>query len=150
VNIVAILILGGIGGIFRFSLESLGVYGTLMVNLIGCLALGFFGGIATGRSIPGWIQNGVNTGLIASFTTFASFTNAVQHLMVFRLSLGVLYIILSVGGGTVLGYVGERVAKQFKSTSHEYPNHNQQQPRTNRSTHAQLSWYKSHIEPDRD
>ena len=34
-NVIAVMILGALGGILRFSLETFGVAGTLLVNLIG-------------------------------------------------------------------------------------------------------------------
>lgn len=110
-NVIAVMILGAIGGILRFSLETFGVAGTLLVNLIGSFALGLFAAMLTTKEFPSWIRNGVGAGLIGSFTTFSSFANDTVQLMANGLALAALYVVVSVVGGIILCYAGAQIGK---------------------------------------
>jgi len=142
-NILSILILGALGGILRFPLESIGLYGTLLVNLVGSLALGFLCGISAKKSIPSWIQNGVCAGLIGSFTTFSSFTEDTEKLAMVSLWLAVLYAVLSLAGGIALCFTGERIAKWLvKGHGLQHKSYdNQQKSRQKRRTFTQFFRY---------
>ena len=81
--ILAVGIGSCIGGICRYLLSmfiqnkflSAFPYGTLSVNIIGCLLIGIMFGISE-RSLPGveW-QIFLVTGCLGGFTTFSSFSN---------------------------------------------------------------------------
>lgn len=69
-------LLGGLGAVLRFGLDSrissrvarAFPYGTLAVNLLGCFVLGVLDGVALGRD-P---ESLFGTGLIGGFTTFST------------------------------------------------------------------------------
>lgn len=149
-NIVAILILGGLGGMLRLPLENLGLSGILMVNLIGCLVLSFTTELLAKRGLPSWLHNGMSSGLIGAFTTFASFSTAVTHLVAANLSLAALYIGVSLGGGIILVFTGEQLARLLNRKSHEQPYKNQEQSRENSSTFPKFLWGESNTKPDGD
>ncbi len=83
VNILMVGFGGFTGAILRYLLGELvqGVFvkwhfpfGTLAVNLLGCLAIGFLGGMFEGNeAIPHHIRLLIFTGLLGGFTTFSAF-----------------------------------------------------------------------------
>ncbi|MGA8943587.1 MAG: fluoride efflux transporter CrcB [Thermoactinomyces sp.] len=96
--------------------------GTLLVNLLGCLALGWF----TVWSIhvyplPSQIRAGLGTGLIGSFTTFSAFSVEVVKMVSSGLWQSALfYIFLSFWGGLFLAWCGALLAaKQQKKEQKE-------------------------------
>lgn len=145
-NIISVFILGAIGGILRFSLETFGVLGTLCVNLIGSFALGFLYRAFAHRDIPEWIRNGLCAGLIGSFTTFSTFTSDIENLVKISLGLTVLYVVLSMMGGIIFCAAGERIAKRLQQQS----NCNQQESRKKRSAFSELSKGKPSTDIRRD
>jgi len=86
--------------------------GTLMINFIGCLVLGWFSVWATTRpAMPTWLRLGFGTGLVGSFTTFSTFSVDVITLFHQKSDgLALLYISLSLFGGLFLAWVGSRLA----------------------------------------
>jgi CrcB protein len=62
------------GWVQRLAAGSVMPYGTLVVNVLGCLALGFFGGIAEYRQVlePGQ-RLFLMVGILGGFTTFSTF-----------------------------------------------------------------------------
>ena len=90
--------------------------GTLMVNLAGCFALGwFYGWTMSHNRISPRIRTAVSTGLIGSFTTFSTFS--VETVQLFRQGLwgiGIGYAALSLIGGWVLVWWGAAVVRGRK------------------------------------
>ena len=75
---------GFVGSIFRYLLSGLThrvwhgdstfPYGTLLVNLIGCLLIGFLGGLTESRQLfPPEVRLFMLIGLLGGFTTFSTF-----------------------------------------------------------------------------
>jgi CrcB protein len=76
---------GALGSVSRFWLSGLVVqrlgeafpYGTLLVNIAGCLVIGFFAGITGldgGFSVHPTARQFVTVGLCGGFTTFSAFS----------------------------------------------------------------------------
>jgi len=62
------------GFVYRFFEKPFFPYGTLVVNVIGCLLIGFLGGISENRQIfSPEIRLFVFIGVLGSFTTFSTF-----------------------------------------------------------------------------
>ncbi len=82
-QILAIAFGGAIGSVFRFVTayklnQLLGVrfpYGILLVNIMGCLSIGFLSVLLIERlALPPVWRAGVLIGFLGGFTTFSSFT----------------------------------------------------------------------------
>lgn len=118
-NIFSLALGGFFGAIARYSfgewLHTEGGFplGTLTVNLIGCLFLGWFFTITTTK----WKINlqwklGIGTGFIGSFTTFSTFSiETVSLLSNGQVGFALVYVISSIAGGIVLAFMGSRFAR---------------------------------------
>ena len=110
-NILLVGLGGGIGSILRYlcqrSLNQLNFpYGTLLVNIIGCLLIGIFWGMFT-RHVDEGKRLLLVTGLCGGFTTFSSFTyEGVQMLAENRWLSFAFYTGLSVTVGLLVTYLG--------------------------------------------
>lgn len=113
--IVLLVFLGGtIGAPARYLLdravqrrhESVFPWGTLVVNLTGCLILGLLTGAA--RSLPADLGVFAGTGVCASFTTFSTFSFETTRLLeegsVFEAGLNALVSLLLGVLAAVAGY----------------------------------------------
>lgn len=49
-------------------------WGTLLVNVLGCLLIGWIAGSLAVRPLPEWLRLGLMTGLLGGFTTFSAFS----------------------------------------------------------------------------
>lgn len=115
---------GFVGALLRFYVagwiqslfESFGFpFGTMGVNLLGCLILGFLGGLSEHLGIiPQEVRLLVMVGLLGSFTTFSTF--GYETLCLLRDGT-VFYAILNVAVQVVLGllaaWAGFVLAHQF-------------------------------------
>lgn len=113
INILLVGIGGGIGSILRYFLQrTLNVsfpYGTLLVNIAGCLLIGLLWGIFT-RHIDEHRRLLLVTGFCGGFTTFSTFTyEGVQMLMENRWMVFLLYTFLSVVAGLAATYFGYKL-----------------------------------------
>ena len=81
VQIGAVALGGAIGCVARY-LSTLGAsrllgttfpYGTMLVNVIGCLLAGLVFGLAETRGVPSVVRLLVLTGFLGGFTTFSTF-----------------------------------------------------------------------------
>lgn len=110
---------GAIGASARY-LVGLGVariagpgmpLGVLTVNVVGCLLMGLFVGVA-GRLGLVWLGPFVATGILGGFTTFSSFSlEAVNLMQEGQTGTAILYMALSVGAGLGALYLGLELAK---------------------------------------
>ncbi|MFM2136781.1 MAG: hypothetical protein RL021_2181 [Bacteroidota bacterium] len=99
-----VLIGGGIGSVLRFGISQAigrsGVagfpYGTLTVNLTGCLLIGIVAGMHSGTTLSDNTKLLLITGLLGGFTTFSSFSiETVQLFQQRQFMEGFLYVTAS-------------------------------------------------------
>ena len=102
---------GALGALLRWRLSSFNSashlpWGTLLANLIGCLAVG----IVLGSTRPGSLTHlFLVAGLCGAMTTFSTFMVEVLHAK--SASIGVAYTLGSLLGGLVLVWSGFRLAR---------------------------------------
>lgn len=109
-NSLAIAVFGFVGGVLRDFILNLGLGGTLLVNLAGSLALGISSPWLQQNRAKPWLGPGICAGLIGSTTTFSTFISDTNLLMKSSLWLAGLYVLSSLGGGIVSGFIGLRLA----------------------------------------
>ncbi len=114
-KIVLLLTGGAIGTLARYALAGFthkvyaGTFpmGTLMVNLLGSLVIGFLWGISESRNISPNYRSFVFIGLLGGFTTFSTYAletmsllreNEIRQALTNILATNVLGIILVFGG----------------------------------------------------
>ncbi len=95
--------------------------GTLCVNLIGCVVLGWF---LTKAEHWSWIRPEwtllVGTGIVGSFTTFSTFSlETIQLVQKGAAGLAVIYVIVTVSLGVLLAYAGRLLAYKRKEGENE-------------------------------
>ncbi len=109
-----------IGGVCRYLISgfvqsrssSNFPFGTLTVNLVGCLLIGILYGILEKTDMnTGWRLLMV-TGILGGFTTFSAFSIETLNLLkTGHPGWGFLYMLLSVAGGVSLSFVGAWIIK---------------------------------------
>ena len=106
---------GGFGSLLRYLIGLLvqapGArfpWGTLLVNLLGCMILGGLMASQWGKlTLSDGARLGFGTGLLGGFTTFSTFgRDAVLLLQSGDLERAVVYILTSVVGGLFCAYLG--------------------------------------------
>ncbi len=117
---------GAIGAMLRYSVGiwSKGIpdwtdklpdelpYGTLLVNLIGSLIIGFCWGLIAKSSLSRGMEVFIMIGILGGFTTFSSFSlDNIKLLESGKYGLAFIYIGLSCIGGLVLAYSAYIVSK---------------------------------------
>jgi CrcB protein len=82
-------------------------YGTLIVNLSGCLLLGFLMGALEARPLPPVLRPALATGFIGAYTTFSTF--AYETILLIRegsLLLATVYVLGSLFVGLAAVWLG--------------------------------------------
>ena len=82
IKLLYVVIGGGLGSLFRYLLSgviqkqssSLFPYGTLAVNLIGALVIGFLWELFQNITVPSNIRVFIFMGILGGFTTFSTFS----------------------------------------------------------------------------
>jgi CrcB protein len=117
-----VMLAGGLGSgarylIGQWAAARLGPsfpYGTLIVNLTGCFALGMVAQLAA--SVP-WnpeLRAAVAIGLIGGFTTYSSFNQETLALVASgAISAALLNAAVTLAGGFAAGWLGLVVARQL-------------------------------------
>lgn len=86
---------------------------TLLVNLLGCLAIGYLYALFLAR--PEWpvvVRTGLMVGLLGGFTTFSSFSlDTLRLVEQGQLLIALGYLTLTVGGGLLTTALGIQLAR---------------------------------------
>lgn len=122
-RILLLVVFGALGTLARYGLQGVvqertGLtfpYGTLTVNLVGCL---FLGGVAeyglVRLTIPPEWRIGITTGFFGAFTTFSTFSwETVRMVEDSEWTRAAAYILVSVAGGLACVFLGMRVADRI-------------------------------------
>jgi fluoride exporter len=112
-NILLVGIGGGLGSILRYLLQrTLNAhypYGTLLVNVAGCLLIGLLWGVFA-RHIDEQRRLLLVTGFCGGFTTFSAFTQeGIKMIIENRLMTFLFYTLLSVAAGLAATYFGYKL-----------------------------------------
>jgi fluoride exporter len=116
-HLLYIALFGALGSLARYAVglwaRGLGVafpYGTLLVNVIGCLILGFVATLALENRVSEELRLAVAVGFCGAFTTFSTFELEVMNaLLEGRSWLAALYVVSSV----LLGFVAVLAGRSF-------------------------------------
>lgn len=118
-----IALFGAIGTLARYGLQGLvhtrmGTtfpYGTLLINLTGCLLLGFIGQLTLNRMlISSELRMAIAVGLFGGYTTFSSFGwETAKMLEDGEWLRATTYVGASVIAGLLLSVAGIRLANRF-------------------------------------
>lgn len=108
-DLLAIMLGGGIGSVCRYLVStalnrhfgSSFAWGTMAVNLLGCLLIGFLVGLVDRSILPKEYRLILVTGFLGGFTTFSSF--ALESVGMFR-EKAIGAGILNVGVNVILGF----------------------------------------------
>ncbi|MDB5251933.1 MAG: protein CrcB [Flaviaesturariibacter sp.] len=107
---------GAAGSILRFlcqrAVPAQGLpFGTLGVNIAGCLLIGILWGYASRQALPDTGRLLLMSGFCGGFTTFSAFTlEGVTMLTEGRVGAFFLYAAASVGGGFLATFAGYKLA----------------------------------------
>ncbi|OAT86512.1 fluoride efflux transporter CrcB [Desulfotomaculum copahuensis] len=128
---ISVAIGGFLGAVARYYLTTLPwekagngfPWGTLLVNLTGCLFLGFFLAVAIKLLIShAYLVTGLSSGFTGAYTTFSTFNLDTLHLIqAGRTSMALLYVLISAGGGLLLIWAGDRAGSVVLSPGGVFP-----------------------------
>ena len=117
-NLFTVMLGGFLGAITRYKIgewvqtDNGFPMGTLLINLLGCLVLGWFLTFITIRkNISPQLTLFIGTGFIGSFTTFSTFS--VETILLFQnghMVYSVLYVLISITFGILLAHLGFKLA----------------------------------------
>jgi|SRR5690625_98111 len=117
IKLLFVMIGGFLGTLSRYALgEWLPTYDGLVINLVGCLFLGwFFTYVDQHKRIDPILVVSVGTGLIGSFTTFSTFSLETVTLIQSGAFLSALfYVFTTIFGGLLFTYIGFHIALRNK------------------------------------
>jgi CrcB protein len=121
-KIFLIALFGAIGTLARYGLQGLVQlrmgsgfpYGTLLINLSGCLLLGFIGQITLNRMlISADMRMAIAVGFFGGYTTFSSFGWETAKMEAGEWLRATTYVAASVFAGLLLSVAGIRLANKF-------------------------------------
>jgi fluoride exporter len=122
VRIFLIAVFGSIGTLARYTLQGIVQHrsdpgfpsGTLVVNVIGCLLLGFLGQLTLNRMvIPPDFRVAMTVGFFGGFTTFSSFSwETIKMFEEGSWMKGSVYALVSVGIGFAFMLLGIHAANR--------------------------------------
>ncbi|MGH9688747.1 MAG: fluoride efflux transporter CrcB [Candidatus Acidiferrales bacterium] len=122
-RIALLIVFGAAGTLARYGLQGLVQertgpgfpYGTLTVNLIGCLVLGAVGEYALAHlTIPPEWRIGITVGFMGAFTTFSTFSyETVRMLQDGEWRNAALYLSASIVGGLLAIFLGIHLADRI-------------------------------------
>lgn len=114
---------GSIGSVLRYGIyynmlaingDWLPFLGTLLANLIGAFALGWFTSrLLLSKKLPDDLAASIGTGLIGSFTTFSTLSVELSSLLQEgQYLIAICYVSLSMIGGLVCAFGGFRIGQR--------------------------------------
>jgi len=122
-KIFLIALFGAIGTLARYGLQgvvqvrmgSMFPYGTLLVNLTGCLLLGFIGQLTLNRMlVSADMRMAIAVGFFGGYTTFSSFGwETAKMLEAGEWLRASTYVAASIVAGLLLSVAGIRLANRF-------------------------------------
>jgi fluoride exporter len=120
-NIVLVMLGGGIGSLLRYGCSQLAgrlfensfAWGTLLVNLLGCLLIGFAVGCVDRALLSRAFKIFFVTGFLGGLTTFSAFSLESANFLRESLLKGFANIGLNVVFGLFLTYSGIWIAEQI-------------------------------------
>jgi fluoride exporter len=119
-EVVVVALLGFAGALLRYVITELtgSINGfpvaTLLINLSGCLVLGWFYTVSAQRMyVHPLMRLGIGTGFLGAFTTFSTFIVETWKLVQVGLyTFTWVYVLLTVAGGIILGSIGAWLARR--------------------------------------
>ena len=99
----------GISHLVHSSVGSGFPWGTLSVNVLGCLAIGVLSAllVVEERRVPEWLHAGLVIGLLGGFTTFSTFgRETIELLREQRIAAAVAYVLASNLAGLAALWLG--------------------------------------------
>ena len=114
-TVVWVFLAGGLGSATRYAIglwsaAALGVtfpYGTLIVNLTGCFALGLVVQLAVAGSWHGDVRAALAAGFLGGFTTYSSFNQETLTLLASgATTAALLNVTITLAGGLAAGALG--------------------------------------------
>lgn len=119
-KIALIFLAGGCGSLLRYGVAGLVQHwnngsfplGTLVVNVVGCVAIGFFAALFTGPMlIREQYRLAILVGLLGGFTTFSTYAyETVSMTGDGQFGLATVNLVLSNGLGLTAAWLGARLA----------------------------------------
>lgn len=117
-----IVVAGGLGSGSRYligtwSVERIGAgfpYGTIIVNLLGCFAIGFAMQAASASAWSPELRAAVTAGFLGGFTTYSSFNQETMSLFAHGApGAAAVNVAITVVGGLAVGWLGLLLARQI-------------------------------------
>jgi len=117
-TLFAVMVGGALGSGLRYGASlwlnpSLGTgvpWGTLAVNVTGCVLIGWISSLMTGSSEA--LRIGILVGVLGGFTTFSSFgLEAIRLFQAGHFNAAIVYILLSNAGGLSGAWLGCRLGQ---------------------------------------
>jgi len=112
---------GAVGALSRFGLDalierrtqSLFPWSTLVINVSGCLAVGFIiAALVDGHRAPQWLRMGLVIGFCGGYTTFSTFAQETLDLVEARdIATAVASVAANVLVGVVAVFVGLKIGR---------------------------------------
>jgi fluoride exporter len=119
VRFVWVGVAGSFGAVLRYWLDGvvtrwtsgLFPWGTFVVNISGCIIIGFLSALLTGRFLPHPVlRTAVLTGFVGAYTTFSTFEyETLQLLRGGAIALAVANVMASVAAGLLAVWLGTTV-----------------------------------------
>lgn len=115
-NLFGVMLFAFVGGCLRAFCSQFwgGFWGTIMVNLIGSFLLAFLTyRTIIKRYLASWLNLGLCTGLVGSFTTFGTFSLQSVQLLQQSFLAGIGFMALNLLGGFWLAMLGFKLAMKM-------------------------------------